>query len=97
VNRPEPNAGRDREIAARARLGQTRESIAAGFGITWAGAGQIVTAGPRDELWIHDAGHATLRPVTESAVLAPKPLAASRGVQAERFGRAAGSARSRTC
>jgi hypothetical protein len=71
VNRPEPNAGPDREIAARARLGQTRESIAADFGITWARAGQIVTADPRDEPWMQDADHATLRPVTESAALAP--------------------------
>ena len=28
----------------------------------------------RDEFWIQDAGHATLRPVTESAALPPKPL-----------------------
>jgi hypothetical protein len=74
VNRPEPNAGPDRDIAAGARLGQARESVAAGFGITWARAGLLVTAGPRDELWIQDAGHATLRPVTESAAFAPKPL-----------------------
>ena len=38
VNRPEPNAGPDRDIAAGARLGQARESVAAGFGITWARA-----------------------------------------------------------
>jgi len=73
MNRPEPNAGPDRDIAAGASLGQARESVAAGFGSTWARAGLLVTAGPRDELWKQDAGHATLRPVTESAVFAPKP------------------------
>jgi hypothetical protein len=40
VNRPEPDAGPDRETAARARLGQTRESTAAAFGITRARVGQ---------------------------------------------------------
>jgi hypothetical protein len=49
VNGPEPNAGPDREIAAEARLGQTRSSIAADFGIPRARADQIVTADPRDE------------------------------------------------
>jgi hypothetical protein len=39
VNQPEPNAGRDREIAARGRPGQTCESIAIGFGITRATGG----------------------------------------------------------
>jgi len=70
VNRPEPDAGPDRKTAAKARFGQTCVSVAADFGITPARAGQIVTADPRDELWIKDADHATLRPVTESAALA---------------------------
>jgi hypothetical protein len=44
VNRPEPDAGPDRETAARARLGQTCGSIAADVGITRARPGQICTA-----------------------------------------------------
>ena len=40
MNRPEPNAGPDRGIAAKACLGQAPESLAAGFRVTWARAGQ---------------------------------------------------------